>query len=320
MKKHLEIAFNAQLINDLVNNGIVTEWWPLIPAGKFKGRDGRWWINDNPQAIIDFQHTQKKDIQLDVEHSSEIKAPKGEPAPARGWFKQFKIVEGAIYGRVELNNIGQALIDNREYKYYSPAFYHDPKTKQVTGLSSVGLTNGHNLYLPALNQKTEDKPMNFAAIAAILGLETTATEDQLIKAINQLKQDKEIALNQVKSPDLKEFVPKSTHDLVLNRAETAEQKLADLEKAQNQAKAEDLIDAAIEAKKVAPADREHYLTLCAKDGGFDSVSKILNNAHAIVGDEKEPEPEDASGGLSEVEKAVCHQLGISEADFVKAKA
>ncbi|EOY8738006.1 phage protease, partial [Klebsiella michiganensis] len=57
------------------------EWLPMIPAGTFTGRDGRTWVNDNPQAIIatSFRYPT---LPFDAEHSTELLGPKGEEAPA----------------------------------------------------------------------------------------------------------------------------------------------------------------------------------------------------------------------------------------------
>jgi hypothetical protein len=36
---------------DLADDAL-PEWLPMIPAGTFTGRDGRSWVNNQPEAVI----------------------------------------------------------------------------------------------------------------------------------------------------------------------------------------------------------------------------------------------------------------------------
>lgn len=82
-------------------------------------------------------------------------------------------------------------------------------------------------------------------ITGLLGLAESATVDDTVAAIKQLQESEQVALNRAQTPDLTKFVPVETHNLALNRAETAEQRLQQLEAKE----AEALVDAAIEAGK-----------------------------------------------------------------------
>lgn len=48
------------------------------------GRDGRQWFNDQPEAVIALNRAKERDIVFDYEHATQLKASKGEPAPALG--------------------------------------------------------------------------------------------------------------------------------------------------------------------------------------------------------------------------------------------
>ena len=76
-----------------------------------------------------------------------------------------------------------------------------------------------------------------------------------------------MALNRAENPDLTKFIPVETHQLALNRAESAESKLNDIAIKESEA----LVDSAIEAGKVAPANREMYLAL------KKAASSLLNS-------------------------------------------
>lgn len=84
-------------------------WLPLIPAGTFQGIDGRTWNNSNPNAIIQ-RFTKKRPF--DVEHSTHIKAPNGEPAPAYGWITSLEIAT-ARFGVCGIECRGREMIEER---------------------------------------------------------------------------------------------------------------------------------------------------------------------------------------------------------------
>ena len=94
-------------------------WVELIPFGEqIKGRDGRSWINDNPQGVVDAFQANSADLPIDIEHATELKAPNGEPAPAVGWIKALEVREGgSVWELVGWNNEGRWLMEDKSYKY-----------------------------------------------------------------------------------------------------------------------------------------------------------------------------------------------------------
>ncbi|HBC2028290.1 TPA: peptidase, partial [Vibrio cholerae] len=182
-------------------------WLPLIPAGTFQGIDGRTWNNSNPNAIIQ-RFTKKRPF--DVEHSTHIKAPNGEPAPAYGWITSLENRNGEIWGFVELNAEGREMIEEKKYAFYSPAFGYDKETGVIYSIESSGFTNNPNLNVPALNRQEENEMKLPQLILAALGLAETATEQDAVIAINSLKSEKDIALNRASNIDLNVAVPKET--------------------------------------------------------------------------------------------------------------
>lgn len=247
----------------------------LLPAGSVPGRDGRAWTNDRPDAIVAAFKAGGIDLPIDVEHATELKGPKGEPAPAYGWIKDVYDAGGEVRGRVEWTEDGARLIGSKAYRYISPAFAFDKITGRVVQLVSAGLTNKPNLHIPALNSQEND--MDRAAIAAALGIASAATDADIVTAINSMK-------TKADAPDPARFVPKADLDQALNRATAAEQKLADQAKAAEEQKAAALIDQAVKDGKIAPASKEHYLGLCRADGGYAQVEALLKTLPKIVGD------------------------------------
>ncbi|WP_345859315.1 phage protease [Shewanella algae] len=289
------------------------DWVLLIPAGQFVGRDGRTWVNSAPDSVI--AASTPGETPWDVEHATEIKGPKGEEAPAYGWFESFENRDGAIWGKVAFNREGQALIENKSYRFYSPAFFYDSQGR-VTALSSCGFTNKPNLKLPALNR--EDETMKLPPeLAAALGLAETATAADAVTAIAAMKQEQQVALNRAGQVDLNKYVPKETYDLALNRATTAEQQLADKESAEHEA----LVDEAISAGKVAPQNKDMYLGLCRAQEGRQQFAEFIKTAPAIVDGKTVKTTNTApSQEIDPEELALCHKMGVSKEDFLAAKA
>lgn len=326
------LALNFVLLNgqprDPLNDGSVAvpDELLLVPAGEFTGRDGRAWHNPSPDDVIENTRGFGRDIPIDIEHATELKAPKGEAAPAQGWIRRDDLFvrDGAIWGKVEWNDSGRQYLETKGYRYYSPAFYFTA-SGQVLRVKSVGLTNGHNLDLPALNQaqphqgEIDDMSLS-AAIRQALSLKDDANEADAVQAIGQLKTDHQLALNQAQTPDAERWVPTETHTLALNRAEQAEQALAGYRTQEMEGE----VDAAIEAGKIAPANRDHYLAICRQEGGIDTfralaktMPQVINPAPGVGG--QKPEGDQPGSQLTADELAMCRDMGLSEDEFLSAK-
>ncbi len=154
-------------------------------------------------------------------------------------------------------------------------------------------------------------------IADALGLSEDATEQDAATAINTLKSEKEVALNRANTPDLNKFVPKATFDTAINRAETAENLLAEIHSQEIDA----LVQAAVEDGKVAPADKEMYVGLCRTKEGVEQFKKFVQGAPKIATNAqvKTPKTPDGKQKLEEHEIAMCRTMGVTEEEFLAAK-
>lgn len=303
------------------------EWLEIIPAGIFTGRDGRRFKNINPNQAINNMIERDVDIPLDIEHATEVRAPQGQSAPAQSWIdakpENFEIRDGAVWGRVNWNSAGLNLIQQDEYRYYSPAFYVDPNNQvDIIGVKSIGFTNTPNLSLTALNNE-ENPDMDLSQLAALLGLNSEASLDVIIGAVNTLKNEKQVALNSAKTPDATKFIPKETYDLALNRAETAEQKLADDATEQKTVAVNAAVDAAVTAGKIAPANKDFYVTSCNAEGGLEAFNKFVETAPVIAPtgstvDASKP-PAGGTVSLNAEERVVATQLGLTDEEFIESK-
>ncbi|MCA3450232.1 MAG: hypothetical protein INF92_07640 [Rhodobacter sp.] len=259
-------------------SGAVPGWVQLTPPGPaIVGRDGRGWKLSDPAAVA-AAFDPAKEPQIDLEHSSQVAAPLGMPAPAVGWIKQIDVRDNALWGRVEWTAEGEATVTSRAYRYLSPVFRYDYETGEILQIVSAGLTNSPNLEMAALNRATtETEPMDKAVLDA-LGLAATATAADAVLAINALKADTATALNRAATPDPARFVPRADHDLALNRITAFETEA----KTRAEAEIAAAVDAAVTAGKIAPASKDYHLAACRIEGGLDLFTAMVKAAPVIA--------------------------------------
>lgn len=286
------------------------EWVELLPAGNtVEGRDGRQWKNSDPQKILKWFASFGQDIPFDWEHATQRKGAMGEKAPAAAWVTELQVRDGAIWGKVEWNASGRESVESGEYRYLSPTIVFDKKSNEIVGIVSVGLTNQPNLYVSALNraQLTEEREDMPKWLLDLLGLPESASEEEVKLAVNSkmtglataqnqivtltnelatLKADKDqpaIAQNAV---NLELYVPRQTHDSLVaqanNRAEIAENALNELKAEQHEAEIVEAVESAMEAGKVAPANKDQFLAMCRLDGGLETFREFVEAAPVLV--------------------------------------
>ncbi|WP_051278456.1 phage protease [Solimonas flava] len=306
----------------LPTDGTVPEWVELIPApdasGRVVGRDGRNWLMRDAAAVA-----ANFDLRLpvDVNHSTELRAPKGEESPAFGWIEELQARNGAVWGRIDWTPEGIERLQGRKYRFISPVFAHLKTTGEIRKVTSAGLVNDPNFNLALNNrQSSEEELMSLKAIAAALGLAETATEAECITAINGKKSELQTALNAAQTPDLAKFVPRADFDAATARATNAEQKLAEQANAQREKEVDAEIDAALKAGKITPATKDYHRAMCMQEGGLEKFRSYIAATPVIVsGDEvtKPPVGADGKAKLSDNQRAICRQLGLSEDDYAK---
>ena len=320
MKKHLYTALNSTSQSDTIVTTLCRSlpsdinaeegiWLPLVPIGAFAGRDGRSWTNSDPEAVI---NNTTLPFVLDIDHASEL-TPNTE---ASGWVTKLKIQEDHIFGWLEFNALGKKAVDEKRYKFYSPAF-NVTKDGVLLDLSSMGLTNKPNLYVPALN-KTQDNETTppkkddsmLKALLAALGLAEDADQSTAIDAIKDLK----AASVATKTPDLNSFVPQATHSQVVTELNTVNAKLAALETEKHNEAVETALNAAIKDKKIAPADREFYANYCSTETGLQGFKDFVAKKASVIGDsnlpDKSPNKDAKDTELNSEQQGILAQMGV----------
>ncbi len=304
------------------------QWIQLLPAGSFRGRDGRGPFHlDNASAVIAATEALRMEagIPVDYDHATDFAAPKGRPAPAAGWIREFAVRAGAIWGRVEWTVRAAAAIAAREYRYVSPVFQFDAQSGRVTRLLRAGLTNNPNLYLTAIAAaasvaaRTEESTMEefLGKLKEILGLEPGATLDEVLAAARAIASGgkDETAANAAADPARYVAIGEYQHALSELNALRAER---------TRERAAVAVDAAMREGKLSPAQREWAIAYCAADPrGFAAFAMRQPAIFASSSGFEDGGARDArpSGeALSAIELAICSQLSLSAADYLKRKS
>ncbi len=314
----LPVALNFEIRDNILPDRV-----DLVPAGsKITGLDGRIFHNPNPQAVVDWLNQRGRDLVLDFEHATELKAPKGDPAPAAAWIHDYRVEQdGRITGAVKTwTPAGEAAVLNREYRYLSPALAISRTTGNVVGIQSVGLTNKPNLGLSALNHEQQEDPMlDYKKIFKALGLPEDASEEVALNTVAKLQTDLQIALNSAQTPPMDKFVPRADYDLALNRANAAEAKIAQGEQEKLEGEIETAINQAVTDGKIAPASKEYYTAMCRTEGGLAQFQAFIASAPKILTDSglDGKKPGETATALNAQEKEVCRNLGIAEKDYLE---
>jgi phage I-like protein len=175
------------------------EWIELIPAGKFSAVDGRGpFENEDPDSIVAASVSKMPAVGLvlDYDHSTDLAAPEGRPAPAAGWLKGFKIQDGAIFARIEWTADAAEAVKEKKYRYVSPVFEHS-KDGKVERILRAALTNNPALInLPALAsagvqrmEKEEKRPKLSEVMATLEAAYPEAHPRKLMEAAACLMAD-----------------------------------------------------------------------------------------------------------------------------------
>lgn len=159
------------------------QWVHLLPSGEIRTQDGR-----GPYRVADWHKlvstslTAGDRLILDENHSTDLAAPKGLPAPAAGWIVELQHRVDGLWGRVDWTAAGAEV--RKGYRGISPALLID-KAGNVLRLLRASLVNLPNLKgLAALHQ--EQNMDLLKKLAAKLGLAEGTSEEAVLAAVETL--------------------------------------------------------------------------------------------------------------------------------------
>lgn len=324
---------------------IVPEWLQLVPAGAFTGVDGRGpYVNSDPEAVVALFAREGTRLPVDENHSTELASRRGEPSPARGWIVAMEVRDGAIWGKVEWTETGQAMMTERAYGFLSPVFLHTlSKPLTVMKLTSVALTNNPNLtQLPSLHTKQETEMLE--QLRKLLGLPDTADEAAILAAATAMHTAQAAQAAMMTSLAAAAGAPGATGDALVTAVQTAVGKpgtadaateiaelkgqivamhnqLAAYVGATAQEKAVAAIDKAIEDGKVFPAVRDIYIARHVKDPTeVEREIALLPSLHTGgIGNRQPPKTGEITAEPDAEEKQAMAMMGIDPVAYAKTR-
>ncbi len=323
------------------------DWLHLVPAGTFRGLDGRGPYRVGDDAAVIAQSMKGGKLVIDENHSTDLAAKQGHSAPARGWITQLESRADGIWGKAEWTGSGKALMADQAYRGISPVLRHDPETGEVLGILRAALTNDPNLPLTALHsQSHQENSMSLAAaIRAALGLSADADDAAITAAVTTLHSAKAtleadqaaafkaiaeaagIKADAAKPFDAAQIVTslqasRTTGDTdaaqLRQTVVTLQSQLDGIQASTAKDKATRFVDDAIRDGKPIKALRDHYIARHAKDPASvetEVKAMVSINAGGIVAAHR---PDAGGGGaalsVQDIQaKATLHQKQMKEA-------
>jgi len=326
----------------------------LMPSGDINADDGRKFKNANTADVVKASAA-KIDLVIDYEHQTDYAKQNGQPAPAAGWIKELAARADGIWGRVEWTDKAKAYLAAKEFRYLSPTFLHD-KAGNVQRILRAALLNSPAIHeLPALakSQQTGTDPMDveqYLALCQALGLAEGTAVDAVIKTAkaaqtvateaadttaalcssldldqNASVEDVTAAVTSLKAtatataidnggtPDPAQFVSMAAFQEQSGALKTLQDTIA-------AATANDVVEKAMAAGKVTPANRDWALALARTDPG--SFDDFVKNAPVIIAPGTATPSGDITAkatALDADEKSMCAAMSISEEQFLATK-
>jgi len=366
-----EVGVSGTLLG---NHNSAPKWIELLPAGDFAGRDGRGPFRlSNPEAVIAATGGLRMDagLPIDYDHATDFAAPVGRPAPAAGWIRAIEVRNGALWGQVEWTRHGAAAVLTHEYRYISPVFEYS-QDGEVQRLLRAALTNNPNLYLTAISAQADasesgqlrqftreradaeqerehkgDIVMDdiAAELRKLFGLGDEATPEELLAEVRRLLNESGAehsdeasamqgritqSMDSGSVADPARYVPIAQFEGVLTE-------LNRLRTASARERAGFRVDAAMQAGKIVPAQREWAIAYCQANlrgfedfvarqpavvigiaGGFEGAPA----GHISFNDRQETTVGGGRAGtiLTRTELTVCARLGLRPQDYLKRRS
>lgn len=297
----------------------------------------------------------KTPIVIDYDHRTLYVVQHGGKAEAAGWIKsvEWRDAQG-LFAQVEWTAAASRHITEGEYRYISPVILTDPKTGEVKSVAMASLVNLPALlgmepalaalssFLPGLADPSDPTNQSephmdlLVTLSALLGLAAQgATAEAVVAAVTALKAQAEkpgvpvalatalglptgadeaaalAALTALQKPDASQLVA----------MQALHTQLAALQAQVNGEKLNGLVDGAIAAKKLLPAQRDWAIGLGQKD--MTALSTFLAGAPVLDGLNGQSGNQDrgAQPGqqLDALSTTVMGAFGLTAEQFAKGK-
>lgn len=295
----------------------VPEWVQLLPAGEITTVDGRGPFHVvSLQAIADASLKAGQKLAIDECHSTDLAAPLGLAAPARGWIVELQARTDGLWGRVEWTGEGLKLMADKAYRGISPAVVHT-KDKTVIGILRASLTNNPNLQgMVSLHSENipEINTMDWKAkLLELLGLGSTADDAAIEAALMAKMGSGETALCAADVLQLPQFVALQSQLTDITGKYNA------LIENGERAAATAFVDGAIAEGRVGLKPvRGEYIALHMQNP--ELAAKLIGGMPALKGPSPSvpAKPAAAGGDLAAEDRLVMSLFGVDETEYRQA--
>ena len=260
-----------------IKKGQIPKRIQLLPAGNIiKGKDGRTWTVTDIHELACVSNESMPIESIDENHSADLVAGKGGSSPAFGWFRNITVENnGELWADVEWTERGSNALQNKDYRYLSPVFSND-MNGNITVILRAALTNTPNLDMVSLNSENlkntdnmDSQEIVIKKIIEELELKDGSSFDDILKAIKELKKA-DMNMNHTNIIELKQ------------RADELEIQLNSMIGSAFFREGEILVNEAVKAGIITPANKSFYLSLCSTNEGLEKVKSIIKNSVPIV--------------------------------------
>ena len=323
-------------IHSALPEGDAPEWVHLLPAGTFRGVDGRGpYVLGDARAVI---QASRLPLPIDESHATDLAEPNGGPAPARGWIVALEARADGVWGRVDWTPTGRNLVVERAYRGISPVFTHARQGGRVIGLLRAALTNNPNLTQLATLHTQENSMDLIAELRALHSLPAEADEAAVLQACRAAHTATTQHAAQLTAICAAAGITPSQDAAAISTAlataraqsgdvgalrqevVTLQTQLQTLRADQARHAATTLVDDAMRAgKPITKVLRDHYIARATAD--LDAVRRELDALPSIhAGGIVKPPAGDGGGDtLSAEEKQVIALMGVNPEAFQKAR-
>jgi phage I-like protein len=308
------------------------EWVHLIPAGTFRGRDGRGPYHVKDADALIAASMAEGNLALDENHATDHAAVSGISSPARGWIVAMQSRADGIWGQIEWTESGAAMMSDKAYRGISPVYSH-AKDGTLTRILRAALTNTPNLaQLATLHAEggdagrtvsgtSEGHRMDIAVVRHALGLPETADEAACLVAMTERTGTVATQSAQIEALS-RTMVPVA--DVVALQAQ-----VSTLTNERALEKATAFVDAAIAAgKPIVPARAQMIAQHAADPGKTEEMINLLPSIHTpgvVVSTQAQRDGGgkfsggDGTEAMSDEDTAVCAKMGIEPKAFAEWK-
>jgi len=275
-----------------------------VPRWIMLVRTGRWLGHPAAEEVITPKHLHaardyfahhyaatNTDVVVDYNHASVSAAREGKPAPAAGWITgmELRADDTQLWGSVLWTSQAASSVARREYRYISPVLrFNTPDRISAEPvpmhIHSVALTNTPFLTeLEALNESSATAPPKEEG-------ETMSLKKSLVEQLG---------------------LPDDADEAAVLSA------VAKLQEACTGNEAVQLVNSAVAEGRVPPAHREFYLNQARAD--LPAAREVINSLPILTGTGISPGA-CVPDSLTDSEKSICAQLGITQDAFTKVRA